>query len=229
MAMDPASPDFIYPLEAVRGGDAAKRLAELRRELAGSGRVPVILGDRDSVESLKEVHEFNAEDVVVPGHLNDDPVQWFRDRMAEDPEAFEGMEDDDFDPEAAAPMHSLAVGFDHRGKERDEIWIATVDAEHSWELPLKLGYGAWNSCPAPEEHAIIARYWEEKYGAEIAVMTSDTVEFTVARPPVSKEACDELAKEMFVYCTDIVDQGVGSVPTLAKCVEGSTVWFFWWD
>jgi hypothetical protein len=229
MAMDPASPDFIYPLEAVRGGDAAKRLAELRRELAGSGRVPVILGDRNSVESLKEVHEFNTEDVIVPGHLNEDPVQWFRDRMAEDPEAFEGMVDDDFDPEAAAPMHSLAVGFDHRGKERDEIWIATVDAEHSWELPLKLGYGAWNSCPGPEEHALVAKYWALKYGAEIAAVTSDTVEFTVARPPVSKEACDELAKEMFVYCTDIVDQGVGSVPTLSKCVEGSTVWFFWWD
>jgi len=227
--MNPTSPGYIYPLEAVRGSEAAKRLAELRRELAETGRWPVILGDRNSLESLKEVHEFNSEGVVLPGALDRDPVRWFQDRIEEDPEAFESIDDDDFDPDAVAPMHSLAVGFDHRGKEQDEIWIAIVEAEHSWELPLKLGYGAWNSCPAPEEHAIIARYWGEKYGAEIAAMTSDTIEFTVARPPVSKEACDELAKEMFVYCTDIVDQGVGSVPTLAKCVEGSTVWFFWWD
>jgi hypothetical protein len=222
-------PSFIYPLEAVRGSEAAKRLVALRAELVGTGRFPVILGNRDNVERLMEAHEFNTEDGFQTAVPDRDLVQWFQDRIEEDSEAFESIDDDEFYPDAAAPMHSLAVGFDHRGKEQEEIWIAIVDAEHSWELPLKLGYGAWNSCPAPEEHALIAKYWAEKHGAEIAVMTSDTIEFTVARPPVSKEACDELAKEMFIYCTDIVDQGVGSVPTLSKCVEGSTVWFFWWD
>lgn len=228
MSEDTALPDFLYPLEAVRGSQAAARLAELRREFAGSGRVPVIVGDRDSVGRLMETQEFNAEGVVLPGALDRDPKTWFEERIADDPEAFETMDDEELDPDAAVPMNALAVGFDHRGKEQ-EVFIAIVEADHSWELPLKLRYGAWNSCPAPEEHAVIARYWAEKHGAEIAVMTSDTIEFTVARPLTGQEACDELAKEMFVYCTDIVDQGVGSVPTLAKCIEGSTVWYFWWD
>jgi hypothetical protein len=224
-----STPDFIFPLESVSGSQAASRLAALRKEFAGTGHVPVILGHGESVALLMETREFNSEGTVLPGAMDGDAGEWFGARVASDPEAYETLEDDEFYPDGAAPMQSLSVGQDHRGKERPQIWIAKVDAANSWELPLKLAYGSWNGCPSPEEHAKIARYWGERYGAEIAVMTSDTVEFTVARPPETKEARDELAREMFIYCPDIVDQGVGSVPTLSKCLEGSTVWFFWWD
>ncbi|WP_367872445.1 DUF4253 domain-containing protein [Luteolibacter sp. Populi] len=222
-------PEFPFPIHAVRGGELASQLQKLRSEYAATGHIPVILGDRDSVERLMETYEFNTEEGELPDSLERDPSAWFQERIDEDPEAFESMEDDEFHPESAAPMTSFAAGHDHRGNEIEEVWIAKVEAAHSWDLPLKLGYGAWNSCPSPEGHSVIARYWAEKYGAEIAVMTSDTVEFTVARPPVTPEQCAELAREQFIYCTDIVDQGVGSVSTLAKCLEGSTVWFFWWD
>lgn len=39
----------------------------------------------------------------------------------------------------------------------------------------------------------------------------------------------ELAREQFAFCEDIVYQGVGSIPALAKGLEQSTVWYFWWD
>lgn len=226
MNVDPF-PRFLYPPESVRGSRAATRLDELRRELEGSGRIPVILGNRENLDRLMEAYEFNV-DSGEPTVLNADPEAWFESQFDEDPEAYAGLEEDEFYPDAAKPSHRLLVGFDHRGNEED-VFIGVLEAGHSWELPLRLLYGSWNSCPAPGVRALVARYWREKFGAEIAVMTSDTIEFTVASPPVEKEACKALARQMYLYCPDIVDQGVGSVSTLAKCVEGSTTWYFWWD
>jgi len=213
----------------VRGSQVAARLAELRKEYAGSGRLPVALGDRDSLANLTDTMECNLEDSRQPSSVQYSAEEWFERHLAEDPEAYLSLEEDEFDPEGAAPMTSLQVGFDYKGKELPEVAIALVNAGASWDLPLALGYGGWNACPMPEEHALVAKYWFEKYGAEILVMTADTIEFAVARPPVDPAECARLAREMYIYCADTVDQGVGSVSTLAKCVEGSPYWFFWWD
>ncbi|MEW6305884.1 MAG: ankyrin repeat domain-containing protein [Verrucomicrobiota bacterium] len=39
----------------------------------------------------------------------------------------------------------------------------------------------------------------------------------------------QLAKKMYEFCPDIVDQGVGTVAGLAKELQKSQVFFFWWD
>jgi hypothetical protein len=126
-------------------------------------------------------------------------------------------------------MTSLQVGLDYNGKPRKEVFIAKLPTMDHWTIPLHLHFGGWNACPYPEEHAALARYWEEGYGARIAVVTSNTVEFTVERPPLDPEHCARLAQEQYIYCADIVNQGVGSVPTLAGALRGSSRWFFWWD
>jgi hypothetical protein len=38
----------------------------------------------------------------------------------------------------------------------------------------------------------------------------------------------KLAKRMYDFCPDIVDQGVGSVEALAKALKGGQI-YFWWD
>jgi len=39
----------------------------------------------------------------------------------------------------------------------------------------------------------------------------------------------ELAKEQYIFCNDIVDQGVGTVSALAATLLDSNYWYFWWD
>ena len=51
----------------------------------------------------------------------------------------------------------------------------------------------------------------------------------VARPPQTKEEALELARQQYLFCNDIVDQGVGDVESLAKTLLYSPVWYFWWD
>ncbi|MBE9229991.1 DUF4253 domain-containing protein [Phormidium sp. LEGE 05292] len=40
---------------------------------------------------------------------------------------------------------------------------------------------------------------------------------------------EELAERMYVFCSDIVDQGCGSVEILAEELASTHKLFFWWD
>jgi hypothetical protein len=96
-------------------------------------------------------------------------------------------------------------------------------------VPALLGFGGWNSSPAPEEHVALLKYWNEKYGADIITVTNDTIECTVSRPPATREQALELAREQFIYCSDIVYQGTETLSALAASLQRGKTWFFWWD
>ena len=75
----------------------------------------------------------------------------------------------------------------------------------------------------------MSRYWHGKYGAELACVSGDIAEYLVANPPRDKASADLLAREQYLYCADIVWQGVGTVSNLGKVLAGSPYWYFWWD
>ena len=74
----------------------------------------------------------------------------------------------------------------------------------------------------------MAKRWYEQYGAIPAVVTNDVLEFRLPRP-VDREAALALALEQYAWCSDIVEQGVGTIGALADTLARSTVWYFWWD
>ena len=92
-----------------------------------------------------------------------------------------------------------------------------------------LGYGGWNDCPNPHEHVALHRSWYERYGAEMATYSGDVVELYVRRPLTDPDEAMRVAREQYVYCTDIVDQGCGTMQVLADSILGATFWYFWWD
>ncbi len=51
----------------------------------------------------------------------------------------------------------------------------------------------------------------------------------VKQRPQTREAAIDLAREQYVYCNDIVDQGVGTLSVLAAVLMESDWWYFWWD
>ncbi len=108
------------------------------------------------------------------------------------------------------------------------IYLAGIPTKNPWEVLRWVPFGGWNECPMSAEMMAVLRYWNEKYGAVPACIGADTLELYVQNP-VSAEQALELAKEQYAFCADIVDQGVGSVGALAKQLQTSTVWYFWWD
>lgn len=108
------------------------------------------------------------------------------------------------------------------------LYLAKIPTEHPWEVLAWLPFGGWNACPAPEDMMAVLKYWNEKYGAVPVCIGSDTLEVYVPEPVRDADAL-ELAKEQYAFCTDIVDQGVGTITALAEELKKSTIWFFWWD
>ena len=55
------------------------------------------------------------------------------------------------------------------------------------------------------------------------------MDLRVARPRQSRADALDLAREHYVYCADIVDQGVGTLSAMAALLLGNERWSFWWD
>jgi len=222
--------DYPFPLVTISGDRAEKEILRLRAAINAGNHVAVIIGDKNSAlrlvelwnepfdlaAELKYASEFSAED-------------WFAERSKEDEEYILDESQSEIHANGVAPMTRLSAGFDHKNQPLAEVFIATLPTLQSPAIPVHLRFGYWNSCPAPHIHMGLARYWGERFGAKIVALTSDTVEYVVARPPETDEQALELAWQQYFYCADIVDQGVGSVATLAQALRRSTRWYFWWD
>lgn len=68
--------------------------------------------------------------------------------------------------------------------------------------------------------------FDNEYGIDIFHAETDTIEFKFRSLPKDLRAfCDELYK----FCPDIVDQGVGSVEALEKEIAAHRAVYLWWD
>jgi hypothetical protein len=223
---------FPYVIHQVSGSDALDTLSALA---AAGGGFPVLLGDADEFEQFMETYEDNAQPVdgLIALARGIDAHTWFAGRLEIDPE-YEGDDEEEDEEAGEYPDGAASAGLSsHLNVLTQEphaaVNIVVIPAAEAWMVPCYLGIGGWNECPNAEEHAAIFKYWGEKYGATVACITSDVIEMTVARPPATKEEALALAREQYIYCPDIVDQGTESVAALAAGLLNSRVWFFWWD
>lgn len=220
---------FPYQVHQVHGNEALAKLAQLKS--AGNG-FPVILGDADSFAHAEETVEDNSDqsvDELIEAARGIDPANWFVERQASDPEYYDIGENEWPDGD-----HGTAHGLSsHRdvltGEPFSAVSIAVIPAAEAWMVPCYLRIGGWNECPNAEEHAALFKYWGEKYGATAACTTTDVIEMNVSRPPTTREDALELAKEQYLYCADIVNQGTETIEALAAALIDAPVWFFWWD
>lgn len=221
-----------YPYEVIRvpGTEALQTFAELRRK--GNG-VPVILGSQETFERVVGSMESNEStpEALIDEARKIDVGAWLAERQAEDPDYY-ATETADWpeDEEAPPPNMSITAHCDVLTQEpHEEVFITVLPAAEPWMAPCLLKIGGWNAVPDAEQHAAIFKYWSEKYGATVACIADDVIEMTVERPAATREEALALAKEQYIYCPDIVDQGVQSIEALAAVLLGATVWYFWWD
>lgn len=211
----------------------------------------IVCGSGEEREYLEEELEDSDQDPqeIIAASLQINVEKWFRERMISNQEEY-GMDedfdaedvdedDDDFDEEDIANFEwtgekagemSFSLANDLlTGKPVKDLIGVEINAEASWQIPAYFRYGGWNECPDPEAQCAIWKYWEEKYGAKIVGVSHDVIEAWVENPPQTKEDAMQLAMEQYLYCSDIVDQGVESVENLATTLFKQNVWFFWWD
>lgn len=138
------------------------------------------------------------------------------------------------DSEPVTVFHSL-IGSGESDSDSDTtnpyeaVIFAKIPVANPWELAAWVPMGGFNECPMPEEQVAVFKYWHEKYGAIPAVVSGDTWELYVERPPTTQEEAAALAMEQFGFCSDIVTQGVEKINALASTLVNSKAWYFWWD
>nr|WP_253260919.1 DUF4253 domain-containing protein [Rhodanobacter glycinis] len=70
------------------------------------------------------------------------------------------------------------------------------------------------------------KQWDVAYGIDIVMADTDTIQLRLKTVPPDIHA---FAKELYAFCPDIVDQGVGSVEKLERSIRESRTVFLWWD
>lgn len=213
------------------GAGAVDDWTALRDVLAGRGWWPVVLGQKERIERIGEDLEFNTEETTPRGLVEQGLAVNLDAWLAEHAPDWDEMEDDEPEWEVdASPNTTFTVALDILTREPyDEVTIALVPAAEPWEVPAYLGIGGWNECPNPEVHVAFFKRWHDAYGAEIVGYTGDVVELRIARPISDAGEAAEVARVQYTYCSDIVDQGTGTLDALASTLLGATVWYFWWD
>lgn len=222
-----------FPVIECSGKDAVERCLQLREERQSAGFYPLIIGDAEEMNRVvgSDIESEGPEAVaqILASAAKIEPVKFFENRKAGDPDHYDHVELGEWPSRLPRQLPITVVTSIRTGAIKPKVFIAKIPTTKGYEIPAYLSWGGWNECPMPEEHVVVLRHWNEVYGAEIISLTSDVLECTVSRPPTDKEAAFRLAHEQFIYCSDIIYQGVESLYALAAQLINSRTWYFWWD
>ncbi|MDZ7958747.1 MAG: DUF4253 domain-containing protein [Aulosira sp. DedQUE10] len=249
----------IYGL-TVAGSEAIEYWQKLRQLVDTTGHYPLLLGNRDEVDSHLETLKFYSQDSSIHESLTVAEIitqedtfnidEWLNNKAQEQWEEREGLWADDSNIMAMQstldPLTQAEIGeWNNLMPEQQEkytipyniltrlphpnIVVGMIPTTFSWQVPAFLKFGNWNDCPLPTIHVGLMKYWHQKYGAEVVGITHDVVEMCVNHPPQNREDTFRLAQEQYMYCSDIVEQGVQTLNNLAAMLLNRKVWYFWWD
>lgn len=236
-------PSFPFPLVTVRGDEALATWVRLRA--AGDG-YPVIIGPDEEVDYLRDgiesIEERTPEQILAAAARLTFPASLKAKREEDDRRSREYLrereieieDDDELEPElgewpSQVDTVDLTVATHYTGKVYDRVHIALLPCRTGWKAIAHLRWGNWNENPEAEYHIAALKSWHERYGAELIGCSHDVINLRVTRRPATRDEAIMLAREQYLYCNDIVDQGVGTISGLAAVLMAGDWWYFWWD
>lgn len=229
----PGVEQVIYTL-TMRGDEAIDLWAKLRVLVDETGYWPLVLGDdADLAAHVWQMESRSGRSVaeIIEEGLKLERIDWenseWDDEVIHSDEYGEDSIRGDW-PEDVTPNDTFSVITTYDGNIQPKLYMGLLPTRMGWETPAYLKFGDPDICSS-DEHIAMLKYWQERYGAEPVVMTHDTIEMQVAKPPTDRDSALDLAREQFAYCSDIVGQGTVTLDALAAELLGGTVWFFWWD
>ncbi|HEY7484172.1 MAG TPA: DUF4253 domain-containing protein [Streptosporangiaceae bacterium] len=127
------------------------------------------------------------------------------------------------DPDVVADR--CAHGLRDRGLQ---LGLAVV--ERGADVLAVMGWqGAINHNPWIAPLSAVLRGWEDRFGVRVVGVGFNTLDLSVAAPPVTTRHALHVAAEHWAFCPDSIFQGPGSLVDYAAQLRGNPTWSFWWD
>ncbi|MCW8876836.1 MAG: DUF4253 domain-containing protein [Kangiellaceae bacterium] len=194
----------------------------------------VVCGEADKQEYIEENSEFDnrSTEEIIKATSQVDVPQWFASRKQQYLEEWQldlAEIEGEWPGEIKEKMGFTLANDILSGKPLNDLIGAKLPAKHHWQLPAYFKYGGWNECPEAATQCAVWKFWEEKYGAKIVGVSTDIIEAQVYDPPTTQAEAMQLAWQQYLYCNDIVDQGVETIANLAATLINDNCWYFWWD
>jgi hypothetical protein len=207
---------------------------DLRAQHHRSGLWPVLLDDSTQPWSAGQVA---PEPVTEIGHY--DPAAFMTevwdDRAAVDDDLGDLAPYDQHFP-GPAPAGDLTADPDLVADEYARVLgergmpMGLAAAARGADCLVVMGWqGAINHNTWTAPLAAILRGWEDRFGVRVVGMGFNTLDMSVAAPPVTIRHALNVAAEHWAFCPDSITQGPGNLMDYAAQIRGTTTWSFWWD
>lgn len=110
------------------------------------------------------------------------------------------------------------------GQQNDEIGLLKTTDEY--DILIVQHTNGYNYDIGPEEIITKLKEWDKRYSLEIIGADLDWFEARFSKAP---DNIDVLAKEVYEFCPDVVDQGTETIEKLAQEMQTEKTLYCWWD
>lgn len=111
-------------------------------------------------------------------------------------------------------------------EQPDGVEVAIGQGNSQFDILRQARSDAANYDMTTEDLITKLQDYDTQYGIDIFHAETDTIEFRLLRVP---EDMDAFARDLYEFCPDIVDQGVGSLEALKASILQNQQVYLWWD
>jgi hypothetical protein len=111
-------------------------------------------------------------------------------------------------------------------KNTDQVEVVVTAGNGQFDMVRTAKSDAINYGKETEQLIAQLQKWDKAFGIDIWHAETDTIEFDLKGHPPDLAA---FAAEVYAFCPDSVEQGVGSVEALAESIDELRSVYLWWD
>jgi Domain of unknown function (DUF4253) len=108
--------------------------------------------------------------------------------------------------------------------------LGLVPAGRGADVLAAIGWqGARHHNPLTAPLSAVVRGWEDRFGARVVGLGFDTLDLSVAAPPVTFRHALRVAAEHAAFCPEVIVQGPGTLAGHAEQLRDARIWSFRWE
>lgn len=128
------------------------------------------------------------------------------------------------------PLEAPGIAADRYAADLAERPLGLVPAGRGADVLTAIGWqGARHHNPRTAPLSAVLRGWEDRFGARVVGIGFDTLDLSVAAPPVRFRHALQVAAEHATFCPEVIIQGPGTLAGHAEEIRGAPTWSFRWE